>query len=654
MNILKNKLSVLCDFVVNLYISLSFHFSITDIMKNAVLLFLILQLNTLITAQTALPIARNLQATYEKGTRSLDGQVGKNYWQNFATYEIQAQFEPVRRILKGTETIVYTNNSPDTLKEILFKLYPNLYKKGSPRDRGIDDADATEGVFIQALMLDNDAQNVAQLKINATNMSVPLSKRLAPKQSIRINIAYSYTLNKGSHNRTGEVEDGAYFVAYFFPRIAVYDDIDGWNRKPYLGSQEFYNDFCDFKAQITVPKDYVVWATGDLKNCSDVLATKYCERLATAEQSDVITTIIDSNDVKAGNITGTNPTNTWQFDAKNVVDFVFATSNHYVWQSSSLVVDKVTGRRTRVDAVFNPKHKDYEWVVGDARKTVEIMSYQFPKWAFPYAHETVFDGLDQMEYPMMCNDNPLPDRVDEIELTDHEIFHTMFPFYMGINETKYGWMDEGWATIGEWIISPLIDPTIPPDEYGMKPYEASAGKEEDVPIMTLTTQLSGAAGFTNSYPKPALGYLYVKDMLGDSLFFKGLHNYIATWNGKHPMPYDFFNCMNAGSGVNMNWFWQRWFFDDGIPDMAIAKVITKGKKKDITIEAKGTKPVPIDLTVEYTEGSSEKIHRTVDAWKNGNKTVIITLQNAKTVKKITLGSTYAADSNKVDNVWNMK
>ena len=104
----------------------------------------------------------------------------------------------------------------------------------------------------------------------------------------------------------------------------------------------------------------------------------------------------------------------------------------------------------------------------------------------------------------------------------------------------------------------------------------------------------------------------------------------------------------------MNWFWQRWFFDDGIPDMAIAKVITKGKKKDITIEAKGTKPVPIDLTVEYTEGSSEKIHRTVDVWKNGNKTVVITLQNAKTVKKITLGSTYAADSNKVDNVWNMK
>jgi hypothetical protein len=624
-------------------------------MKNAsLLLYFLGTIFCQINAQTILPIARNLQATYDKGTRSPDGQPGKNYWQNHAKYEIEAQFEPVRRILKGTETILYTNNSPDTLSEILFKLYPNIYKKGSPRDRNIDDADATDGVFIQALMLDNDAQDVTKLRIAATNMSVKLAKKLAPKQTIRVSVAYSYTLNKGSHNRMGKVEDGAYFIAYFFPRIAVYDDIDGWNRKPYLGSQEFYNDFCDFNAQITVPKDYLVWATGDLMNCSDVLNPNYCERLATAEKSDIVTSIIDSNDVKTGNITAQNLTNTWRFDAKNVVDFVFATSNHYVWQSSSLVVDSTTKRRTRVDAVFNPKHKDYEWVVGDARKTVEIMSFQFPKWAFPYNHETVFDGLDQMEYPMMCNDNPMDSRVDEIELTDHEIFHTMFPFYMGTNETKYAWMDEGWATIGEWIISPLIDSTIPPDEYGMKPYEAAAGNEDDVPIMTLTTQLSGSAGFTDSYPKPALGYLYVKDMLGDVTFFKGLHHYIDTWKGKHPMPYDFFNCMNVGSGVNMNWFWKRWFFDDGIPDLAIAKVVIKGKTKEITIESNGSKPVPIDLTVEYTEGSPEKIHRNINVWKNGDKRILIPIINNRTIKKITLGSTYAADSNKTDNVWEAK
>ena len=625
-------------------------------MKNTIFFLFMLTALTTIQAQdfdnVRLPIAKNLQATYNKGTRSPSGQIGKNYWQNHAAYTIKAHFEPTTRLIQGSEDIVYTNESPDTLKEILFKLYPNLYKKGAARASNIDAEDANEGMTIQSLSINDEVQDVEKLKIAATNMSVDI-KPLAPKQTLHFKITYHYVLNKGSHNRTGQVEDGAYFIAYFFPRIAVYDDIDGWNRNPYIGSQEFYNDFCDFKGQITVPKDYVVWATGDLQNCADVLTSKYCERLAFAEKNDALTNIIDTTDVKTGGITTQNANNTWQFEAKNVTDFVFATSNHYIWQSSSLVVDPTTGRRTRVDAAFNPKHKDYFHVVGDARKTVEIMSYQFPKWPFPYNHETVFDGLDQMEYPMMVNDNPLEDRAESIELTDHEIFHTMFPFYMGINETKYAWMDEGWATIGEWLVSPLIDSTIV-DEYGMKRYETSAGTEADLPIMTLTTHITGITAFTNNYPKPALGYLYIKDMLGDAVFFKALHHYIQTWQGKHPMPYDFFNCMNVGAGKNLNWFWQRWFFDSGLPDMAIAAFTSKGKRKRITIEAKGTKPVPIDLTIHYTDGSTEKIHRTIEVWKNAPKTVVIDYKTKQTVKKITLGSTYTADSNKGDNVWEVK
>jgi hypothetical protein len=219
-----------------------------------------------------------------------------------------------------------------------------------------------------------------------------------------------------------------------------------------------------------------------------------------------------------------------------------------MWYASSLVVDPSTQRRARVDAIFNPAHHDYFRVIDFARRTVELMSYTFPAWPYPYPHETVFDGLDQMEYPMMVNDNPLEDRADEIELTDHEIFHTMFPFYMGINETKYGWMDEGWATIGEWLLSTIIDSTIEPDDYGMDAYDYSANYDFDLPITTLSSQQNSDSYFLNSYVKPAMGYLYVKDMLGDELFKKALHYYIQQWHGKHPMPLDFFNCMNAGSG----------------------------------------------------------------------------------------------------------
>ncbi|MEO6668802.1 MAG: M1 family metallopeptidase [Ferruginibacter sp.] len=597
--------------------------------------------------QTILPVPLNIQQAFNKQTRSKDGKPGKNYWQNKASYDISVSFSPATRLINGSVSIAYENNSPDTLNEIVFKLYPNIYKKGSPRLTIIDDADAGEGVRIENISADGKALASQDYRIDATNMNVRI-KPLLPMGKLNFTINYSYTLNKTSHIRTGEVEEGAYFIAYFFPRIAVYDDIDGWNMNPYLGTQEFYNDFCDFTLAIKAPANYIVWATGDLKNGNAIFTGKYQQRILQAETTDGYVTIIDSTDLKDGQITKADSSHTWIFESKHVTDAVFALSDHYNWQSSSLVVDKSTGRRTRVDAVFTPKHKDYFHVLADARKTVEYMSYRFPKWPFPYSHITVFDGLDQMEYPMMVNDNPLEDRAQSIELTDHEIFHTMFPFYMGINETKYGWMDEGWATLGEWLISPMIDSTIE-DDYGMDRYMNAAGTEIDLPVITLTTQEFGPSMFINSYPKPALGYLYVKDMLGDELFFKGLHNYFRNWNGKHPMPYDFFNSMNVGSGKNLNWFWKRWFFDTGVPDLAIAKFTQTGNQKKIIIESKGTKPVPVNITVEYKDGSEEKFHRTVAAWEKGNKNITINFSSKKIVKRISLGSIYVPDVNKKDN-----
>lgn len=596
-------------------------------------------------------IPKNIQAAYQKGTRSIDGKPGQSYWQNTASYKLNVNFAPDARMIEGIVDIEYINNSPDTLKQIWFKLYPNLYKKGSPRQSKISPDDLTDGVSIDSMWVNEKYTSEKAYAIDATNMILN-RQSVAHGQPIKFRIKYHYTLNKGSHIRSGEIEPNADFVAYFFPRVAVYDDIDGWNRFPYNGSQEFYNDFCNFDARITVPKNFLVWATGDLENPDLVLHDRYYRRYQQAATSDEIITIVDTTDLKQPPKTD-NYFLTWHFIANNVTDFVFATSDHYVWKSTSLIVDPVSKRRTRVDAVFNPKHKDYFEVINDARKTVEAMSYKFPKWPYPYSHETVFDGLDQMEYPMMVNDNPVETRDESIELTDHEIFHTMFPFYMGINETKYAWMDEGWATIGEWLISPMIDPTIV-DEYGVAPYEINAASELDLPIATLSTQLTGTSYFLNSYPKPAFGYLYVKDMLGDSLFTKALHYYIQQWHGKHPMPYDFFNCMNAGSGKNMNWFWKKWFFDNGEPDLAITSVSNKLKSYSITITSKGTKPVPIDLTITYADKSVSKIHRSIAVWEKGNSTVSVTVPAIQKIIKVELGSTYSIDANKKDNIFILK
>ena len=619
-------------------------------MRNIFFLFLLT--SDIIKAQVKLPVPLNVQQLYDKGYRSIDGRPGKNYWQNSADYNIAVNYNPFSRLVSGSEEIIYTNNSPGNLDEMVFKLYPNLYKKGSIRDMPVDPSDLTDGVTIERIEIGGSVKPQGQLIINGTNMTVK-GVNIQSRQTIKIFIQFNYSLNKNSHIRTGEIEDGAAFIAYFFPRIAVYDDLEGWNLNPYLGTQEFYNDFCNFNVSVTVPTNYLVWGTGDLQNCGDVLTNKYCERLAHAEKKDEIVFIIDQNDLKQGGITKNNATNTWKFTAKNVVDFAFAVSDHYLWNSTSLVVDKTTGRRTRVDAVFNIKHKEYFEVIDIARKTVELMSYQFPKWPFPYQHETVFDGLDQMEYPMMVNDNPVQTRFDGVTLTDHEIFHAMFPFYMGINETRYGWMDEGWATIGEWLLSPMIDSSIA-DDFGILGYSNNAGKDFDMPVTTLSTLLKGETFINNSYEKPGLGYLYVKDMLGDDLFFKGLHFYIQQWNGKHPLPLDFFNCMNTGSGKNMNWFWRKWFYETGYPDLSIAKVANKGNTKHIVIESKGNKPVPVDATITFADGTIQKIHRSIAVWEKESKTVTLKFNSSKKITKIELGSLYVPDVNKSDNIWEAK
>jgi hypothetical protein len=602
--------------------------------------------------QISLPVPTNLQRTYAKGTRTRDGKPGINYWQNKADYLIKVNFDPKSRLLNGGVDIDYTNNSPDSLKEIIFKLYPNFYLKGNVRNMKINPEDLSDGVQIQKLSVNHQEQVKTQWQIDGTNMRLKIPA-LAPKQTMHFSITYSYIVNKGSHVRTGQVDSGAFFIAYFFPRIAVYDDIDGWNRHPYLGVEEFYNDFCHFNAEITVPGDYEVWATGNLKNAPEVYSPKIVERINAAGLSDKVTDITTTEDRTAGNITTPGATHTWKFEADSVTDLAMAMSNHYIWQASSLVADPLTNRRVRVDAVYNPGHKSYTEVINYARKTVELMSYKFPKWPYPFPHETVFDGLDQMEYPMMVNDNPLQQVDDDIELTDHEIFHSMFPFYMGINETKYGWMDEGWATIGEWILSPIIKPGII-DDYGMNGYDQSAGNEDDLPIMTITPSLSGASSFTDSYPKPAMGYLYIKDMLGDELFTKALHYYIQQWHGRHPMPYDFFNCMNTGSGQNLNWFWKAWFFDSGVPDLAISNVDKQQNNYNVIITSIGTKPVPVDLTLYYADGGTKLIHQSIACWENGGKTYTVKFVDSKPITKMVLGTTYDADVDRSNNVWVMK
>ena len=370
--------------------------------------------------------------------------------------------------------------------------------------------------------------------------------------------------------------------------------------------------------------------------------------------SDQVIHLIDSTDYNKGNVFSTTATGTWQFKATNVTDFVFAVSDHYLWDASSVLVDSSSGRRTMASAVYNKNHLDYYDVAKQAHESVYYMSHFYPKVPFPFPYITVFDGTDQMEYPMMVNDNPTSTHKDAVQLTSHEIFHSYFPFYMGINETQYAWMDEGWATIGESVISPLMGEPEADGIFSKTRYERISGTDKDLPLISNTKLYESAAYVSNSYGKGGICYWVLQDMLGDKLFFKGLHQYIDNWHGKHPTPYDFFYSFNAATGKDLDWFWKKWFIDWVYPDLGIKSVTAGTNASTITIENKGGLPLPVFLNIKFEKGDSVLVHYGADIWSKGNKEFIITQKLSSSIKSIELGNAWEPDKFKEDNSWKKK
>lgn len=613
----------------------------------AVLLLSAVQVNA---QQDELFIPRNIQKAYQNNTRTVAGTPGKKFWKNFAEYFIQVKFNPKTLMLEGKQIITYYNNSPDTLKKLVFRIAPDFYKKGNERNRIIEADDVTDGVKFTNCIIDAnkvDVNNPLQVKHEGTIMEIKV-KGIEPRGGrTTVEMDWNYKLNLNSHERTGVIDIGSYFIAYFFPRITVYDDVDGWDEFPYLGQQETYFDNASFNVHITVPRNFMVWATGDLQNPAEVLHESVLKKWTMAQQSSKPVFLIDSADIRNNTVTQHKKFNTFQFKC-TTPDFVFALSNHYLWQARNMVVDSLTMQRAFITTAFNPVHKDFFEVNEFAAKTIETMSFDFPGVTYPYSHLTIIDGLDQMEYPMMINDNPTTTRFDGITLTTHEVFHQIFPFLMATNQTKYAFMDEGWATLGEWYISPLIDTTIV-DDYGMDRINSDLGKDWDAPMITNSTELTKSL-FINSYPKPALTFLYLWEMLGDSLFKKSLQHYIITWMDKSPTPWDFFFCMNQSCGMNLNWFWKAWYFEQGYPDLAILDAKRLNYSYTVTVKSIGNKPVPVHLTATFADGTKKKFTRTIDIWKHRKITEVI-IDTQQAITKLELGDVYDADIDKSNNVF---
>ncbi|MDB4924203.1 M1 family metallopeptidase [Mucilaginibacter sp.] len=618
---------------------------------SALLCLFLLQANA-----QSLYMPRDIQKAFKKETRALDGKPGKNYWQNTGNYNISISMTPPNRLVKGVEQITYFNNSPDTLKSLNIKLILNIHRPAAARFSGASADYLTPGIQIDTFLVNGIKKVWDNVRAAGTNQPISLPKPLMPHDSVKMNVSWHFELSKES-NREGMIDSTTFFLAYFYPRVAVYDDYNGWDMLAFLDAQEFYNDFNNYTLNVTVPKNYIVWSTGTLQNPNQVLQPEFAKRLQTSMTSDSTIHIATPADLTAKNITTQNAMNTWTWTATNISDMTVGVSDHYNWDGASVLVDDATHRTASVQAAYPDKSEDFHHSVQFSRNALGWFSHNWPGVPYPFPKMTVFQGFADMEYPMMVNDSHEKDLGFAQLVQDHEIAHTYFPFYMGINETRYAFMDEGWATTFELLIGTAENGKKKADNFYKKfrveRYINDPATTEDLPIITPTSELRSGYG-NNAYGKPSLSYLALKDMLGDALFKKALHTYMDNWHGKHPIPWDYFNSMNAGSGRNLNWFFNNWFFTNGYIDLGLdnAKAVAGGYK--LSINNIGGFAVPFDVIVTYTDGTTQSTHATAAVWEKNNKHITITIKANKTAKSIVLDGGIFMDADVSNNKWPAK
>lgn len=614
---------------------------------------------------------RNVKGGYAAGFRSMDGKPGPKYFQNKSVHNIKVNIAPPSSRITGEEEILYTNNAPVALPALYLRTDINIRAPEGMRERPIDPTTLTTAVVIDEFSEDGVVKpyKPALPYSGITFNAIILAKPLAPGATLKLTFKWHYDLGKHSEgDREGIVDPTTYYVAYFYPRIAVFEAENSWDDTFFMGSHEFFSEFNDYALDVTVPKNFVTWATGELQNPDEVLQPKIAERLKRSYKSDEIIKVATEAEMKAGSVTAQGLTNTWRWKATNMPDVTFGLSDHYNWDASSVIVDKKSGRRSSAQAAYDTPSKNFVNMVTYIRAALDFTSNDYPGVAFPYPKMTVFRGFADMEAPMMANDNA---QAEDLVLGDktatsaemqqfiatHEILHTYFPFYMGINERRYSFMEEGWTTAFEYLFNKKLLGKQRADllfrQIRVAKWNTMAGTNPgaDIPIMTPEDSMTGEVYGTNKYGKAALGYLALHDMLGDVEFKKALHVFIDRWNGKHPLPWDMFNSFNNATGKDINWFWRSAFFDWTYIDLAVTDVKSENGGTNVTLKNLGGYPAPSDLILTFADGTTETIHQGPEVWVGNKKETVARVTHSKEVRSVALDNGIYMDANPTDNLW---
>lgn len=592
-----------------------------------------------------------LQAV-EEGTRRADGAPSESYWTNRSSYNLTAELDPETNTLHGTAEIQWTNRSPDTLDRLILEANQNLHAQGTLRKEWVE---VTGGMQFEQIQVNGtDVPEINRQAgppprqgylVDATRMLVLLEEPLATGDSVHLTLQWQFKVPEvGAGGRMGRSRDNLFFIAYWYPKVATYDDVQGWFTDPFLANAEFYHEFSDYQLEITLPDDWLVMASGEFLNPDEVLAPHVLERYNEAIASDEVVSVVTEADLGVATRREEDRTLTWRFEAERIRDVAFSATRESVWDAARAPVGDLNGDGetdyTHIHSFYRNTAPYWQDQAEYAQHSISFLS-DYLEMPYPWPHMTSVEGEDiiggGMEFPMITvmgsYNQAGPQQLHGV--TAHEFAHMWVPMIVSTNERRYTWMDEGMTTFNTH--QAMVDAY--PDDYPTMDlfysYLGIAGTDLEGPMMRWSDfHYPGPAYGVASYPKPASVLQALKTVLGEETFLNAYHGFLQEWKWKQPYPWDFFRTVERLSGEDLDWFWRSWYYETWVLDQSIVDVEQGDGEIVIHLEDLGRVPMPVDLRIELDNGTVLDERVPVDVWLNGSARVEWTMETSSPVRSV--------------------
>jgi hypothetical protein len=611
----------------------------------------------------------DFQAAVEIGTRTLTGEPGPNYWQQWTDYTLHAKLVPDEKRLDGRAHIVYHNRSPYPLPGLALQLFQNLHAPGAVRNRP---AEVTGGVQLQRVVVTGEQVNEltnpdqqAGYGVDGTILAIRLPQPLPPGASVEMEIDWTFTIpQEGASGRMGWSRDNMFHLAYWYPQMAVLDDVVGWQADQFLGNAEFYMGFGSYDLTIEAPVGWLVMATGEFTNAEEVLPAQVVERYHRAHISDDVVNVITQAELQAGTATNSSETGylSWRFHSDTVRDVAFSVTQESLWDAARTPVGDRNGDGNAdyslVNAIYRQDATNWDKAWHFAQHSIAFLS-TWTGFPYPWPHMTAVEGNDLesggMEYPMMTLIGGYDQRPASglYGVTAHELAHMWVPMIVGTDERRYSWMDEGTTSFNGGHSSADFYPGNDPVEGNRQGYLDMARRDLEGEIMRLSDyHYPGPAYGTASYSKPATMLNTLRGLLGEEIFDPAYHEYVRTWAFKHPKPWDFFNWFNTAAGEPIDWFWRAFYYETWTLDQAVGEVRPGSNGTTIVIEDHGWAPMPARVRVTLQGGEILDLEVPVSTWLTGTASAELEVPAGSPVVRVEIDADRVfPDVDRSNNVW---